>query len=79
MATFLLCGAPHDPATPKAELANVYATLTELNHYSDPLIPFSAQYGTDGQRLHAQREPDFRLWNAQRRYNRDRDVRQRLQ
>ena len=32
----LLCGAPSDPATPKPEQANVYATLTELNHFSDP-------------------------------------------
>ncbi|MCI0682858.1 MAG: protein kinase [Gemmataceae bacterium] len=48
---FLLCGAPSDPATPKHELANVYATLTELNHYSDPTIPFAAQYGPDGQRI----------------------------
>ncbi|MFO0964140.1 MAG: hypothetical protein U0793_00950 [Gemmataceae bacterium] len=45
----LLCGAPHDPATPKAELANIYATLTEINHYSDPTIAFAAQYGADGQ------------------------------
>lgn len=49
--TFLLCGATNDPATPKQELANVYATLTELNHYSDPTIPFAAQYGPDGQRI----------------------------
>lgn len=48
---FLLCGSPLDPATPKSELANVYATLTELNHFSDPTIPFAAQYGVDGQRL----------------------------
>jgi serine/threonine protein kinase len=48
---FLMAGAPQDPATPKAELANVYATLTELNHYSDPSILFAAQYGPDGQRL----------------------------
>ena len=48
---FLSCGAPTDPATPKAELANVYATLTEINHYSDPTIAFSAQYGPDGQRI----------------------------
>jgi eukaryotic-like serine/threonine-protein kinase len=48
---FLLCGATNDPATPKQELANVYATLTELNHYSDPTIPFAAQYGPDGQRI----------------------------
>lgn len=48
---FLLAGAPQDPATPRAELANVYATLTELNHYSDPSILFAAQYGPDGQRI----------------------------
>lgn len=48
---FLLCGATNDPATPKLELANVYATLTELNHFSDPTIPFAAQYGPDGQRI----------------------------
>jgi eukaryotic-like serine/threonine-protein kinase len=47
----LLCGATNDPATPKQELANVYATLTELNHFSDPTIPFAAQYGPDGQRI----------------------------
>src|SRR5262249_4668444 len=35
MTAFLFCGAPDDPATPKVEQANVYATLTELNHYAD--------------------------------------------
>ncbi|HEX3314751.1 MAG TPA: tubulin-like doman-containing protein [Gemmataceae bacterium] len=49
--TFLMCGAPNDPVTPKQELANTYATLTEVNHYSDPSILFNAQYGPDGQRL----------------------------
>jgi hypothetical protein len=48
---FLFCGAPTDPATPRIEQANVYATLTELNHFADPTIPFSAQYGPDGPRL----------------------------
>jgi hypothetical protein len=48
---FLFCGAPSDPATPKTEQANIYATLTELNHFADPAIPFSAQYGPDGPRL----------------------------
>lgn len=47
----LMCGAVHDPATPKHELANIYATLTELNHYSDPSITFAADYGQEGQRL----------------------------
>jgi len=44
-------GSPDDPATPAAEQANVYATLTELNHFAEPGIPFSAQYGTDGPRV----------------------------
>jgi hypothetical protein len=48
---FLFCGAPTDPATPRTEQGNVYATLTELNHFADPTIPFSAQYGADGPRL----------------------------
>ena len=48
----LMSGAPlQDPATPKQELANVYATLTELNHYSNPEISFSAEYGSEGQRI----------------------------
>jgi hypothetical protein len=51
LTLLLCCGAPTDPATPKPELANVYATLTELNHFSDPAVPFAAQYGPDGQRL----------------------------
>lgn len=51
VVSFLFCGAPDDPATPKPEQANLYATLTELNHFSDPALPFSAQYGTDGPRL----------------------------
>jgi serine/threonine protein kinase len=51
VTSYLFCGAPDDPATPRAELANVYATLTELNHFADAAVPFSAQYGTDGPRL----------------------------
>jgi serine/threonine protein kinase len=51
LTLFLFCGAPSDPATPRAEQANVYATLTELNHFADPSIPFAAQYGADGPRL----------------------------
>ncbi len=48
VTAFLLCGATEDPATPPAELANVYATLTELNHFADPAIRFTSQYGADG-------------------------------
>jgi hypothetical protein len=51
ITSLLFCGAPEDPATPRAELANLYATLTELNHFSDPAIPFTAQYGADGVRM----------------------------
>jgi hypothetical protein len=68
------CGAPDDPATPRGEQANVYAALTELNHFNDPFIPFAAQYGADGPRLsdegpsfdsvyvlpHANRSPESR-------------------
>ncbi len=48
---FLLSGAPNDPSTPKHELANTYATLTELNHFNDSQVRFVAQYGADGQRI----------------------------
>lgn len=51
LTLLLCCSAPADPATPRWELANVYATLTELNHYSDPNITFFANYGGEGQRL----------------------------
>ena len=55
---FLYCGAPHDPTTPKLELANLAATLTELNHFHDPSISFSAQYGgPDGPKIVAQEIP----------------------
>ncbi|MGF1582263.1 MAG: tubulin-like doman-containing protein [Gemmataceae bacterium] len=48
---FLMCGAPTDPASPPPELANVHATLTEINHFSDPSVPFAAEYGVEGQRI----------------------------
>jgi hypothetical protein len=57
VTALLLCGAPDDPATPQTELANVYATLTEINHFSDPAISFSAQYGSDGPRIKEQGPP----------------------
>jgi hypothetical protein len=57
VTALLLAGAPSDPATPKNEQANVYATLTELNHYADPAISFAAQYGVDGQRIVDQGAP----------------------
>jgi serine/threonine protein kinase len=51
VSLFLLCGAPDDPATPRPELANLHATLTEINHFSDASIRFSAQYGSDGPQI----------------------------
>ncbi len=74
VTALVFCGAPDDPATPPPEQANVYATLTELNHFADPYVPFAAQYGVDGPRLsdegtafdnlyilpHANRSPESR-------------------
>jgi serine/threonine protein kinase len=57
VTALVFCGAPQDPATPRSEQANVYATLTELNHFTDPSIPFVAQYGTDGQQIRDQGFP----------------------
>jgi hypothetical protein len=59
VTTLVFCGAPEDPATPRTELANIYATLTELNHFSDPAIPFTAQYGADGVRMRDEGNPPF--------------------
>ncbi|MGL4420927.1 MAG: tubulin-like doman-containing protein, partial [Gemmataceae bacterium] len=42
---FIFAGAPDDPTSPPAELANIFATLTELNHFADPDVTFTAQYG----------------------------------
>jgi len=45
VSCFVLTGAPEDPNSPPDELANIFATLTELNHYADPDVNFTAQYG----------------------------------
>jgi eukaryotic-like serine/threonine-protein kinase len=57
VTTLLCCGAPDDPATPGTEQANIYATITELNHFADPAISFSAQYGTDGPAIRDNGQP----------------------
>jgi eukaryotic-like serine/threonine-protein kinase len=57
VVAFLFCGAPEDPATPALEQANVYASLTELNHYADSAVQFTAQYGADGPRTVDQGRP----------------------
>jgi eukaryotic-like serine/threonine-protein kinase len=53
----LLCGAPSDPATPLPEQANIYACLTELHHFDDPVVPFVAQYGPDEPQTRDQGKP----------------------
>ncbi|HEV3261368.1 MAG TPA: tubulin-like doman-containing protein [Gemmataceae bacterium] len=62
VTALLFCGATDDPATPRPEQANVYATLTELNHFTDPAIPFAAQYGVDGPRTVDNGQPFQRVY-----------------
>lgn len=57
LLAFLHCGAPADPATPSLEQANLYATLTEWNHYSEGITPFTAEYGENGPSLHEEGPP----------------------
>ena len=45
ITAFVYASAPTDPSTTDHELANLYAGLTELNHYADPDVTFTAQYG----------------------------------
>ena len=55
ISAFLFCGSPGDPATPKNEQSNLYATLTELNHFNDSGVSFSTQYGgPDGPKIMGQ-------------------------
>jgi serine/threonine protein kinase len=51
VVSLLMCGAPSDPATPGEELANLHATLTEINHFSDPAVEFVAKYNANGPML----------------------------
>jgi serine/threonine protein kinase len=65
--SFLYCGSPNDPASPPEELANLYATITELHHFQDPAISFSAQYGgPDGPKLISQEWPFSSIYLMQR-------------
>lgn len=45
VTAFVYASAPNDPNTSDQELANLYAALTELNHYADPEVQFVAHYG----------------------------------
>jgi hypothetical protein len=56
-AAVLYCGSPFDPATPPTEQANLYATLTELNHYHDDGVSFQAQYDPNSQAFSDYRSP----------------------
>ncbi|HMP60882.1 MAG TPA: tubulin-like doman-containing protein [Gemmatales bacterium] len=58
LVAFLLCGAPTDQTTPPEELANLYATLTELQHFSSRAVEFLAEYGAGGATI-AERAPPF--------------------
>lgn len=52
VTAFVYVSAPADPNASEYELANVYAGITELNHYSDPDVTFTAGYGgPDGPRV----------------------------
>jgi eukaryotic-like serine/threonine-protein kinase len=64
---FLFLGAPADPTTPPDECANVYATLTELNHYADDSITFRSRYGgPDGPQLESPSPPFSTVYLLQR-------------
>ena len=45
VTAFVYAASPGDPNTGDAELANLYAAITELNHYADPDVSFVAHYG----------------------------------
>jgi hypothetical protein len=67
VTAFLYLGAPTDPTTPPEEGANIYATLTELNHYADDSITFRSQYGgPDGPQLESPAQPFSTVYLLQR-------------
>jgi serine/threonine protein kinase len=67
VTAFLFLGAPADPTTPPDECANVYATLTELNHYGDESITFRSRYGgPDGPQVEASAAPFDTIYLLQR-------------
>lgn len=45
VTAFVYAAAPTDPNASDQELANLYAAVTELNHYADPEVQFVAHYG----------------------------------
>ena len=65
VTALVYCGAPTDPATPRLEQANLFATLTELNHFADPGVSFQSQYGPDGPRIHDAGPPYHSIYLTQ--------------
>jgi serine/threonine protein kinase len=52
VTAFVFAGATQDINTPASEQSNIMATLVELNHYADPDVAFTGQYGgPDGIRV----------------------------
>jgi hypothetical protein len=45
VTAFVYAASPTDPGSSDHEMANLYATLTELNHFADPEVSFVAHYG----------------------------------
>jgi hypothetical protein len=45
VTAFVYAASPQDPNASDHELANLYAAITELNHYADPEVSFVAHYG----------------------------------
>jgi serine/threonine protein kinase len=58
VTAFVYAGAPSDPRSHDHDLANLYASLTELNHYADEDVTFVAHYGgPEGPKAEAQGLP----------------------
>ena len=54
----VFAGAPEDPTSPALEQANIFATLTELNHYADPDVGYTGRFGgPDGPQVDARGLP----------------------
>ena len=58
VTAFVYAASPSDPGISEHEQANLYAALTELNHYASPDVSFAAQYGgPDGPKVEGQGLP----------------------
>ena len=58
VTAFVYAAAPTDPNSSDAELANLYAAITELNHFADADVSFVAQYGgPEGPRVDTREQP----------------------